>query len=311
MLSEKIIITVASTGSSLSPSMSDALPYLPEDIARQSIDAVKAGAAIVHLHARDPATGRPTNDCAVWSAMIGEIRAGSDALINMSASLGSAPEDRLSAVLMLRPDYATVIVGSMNYGLFRKVENQKATAFAHDWEKELYGPSSYEIVTNNSFKKIDRMIEILIDNDIGIEFECYDVGHLYILDYHLSRRTVRSPIVVQFLTGILGGIGSDVDHLLHMKRTAERLFGRDLRLFIHGTGTRNLRTAMSGALMGTHIRVGQEDSLIDMAGKKFASNAEQVQRVRQALEMLNYQIANADEARSILSDINAHETKLY
>jgi len=231
-----------------------------EEIARQSIGAVAAGAAIVHLHARDPRDGRPTNETAVWAAFIDRIRAETDAIINMSASLGSTAEDRLSAVLELRPDLATVIVGSMNYGLFRKVENQVVTDFRRDWEKELYGPSSHEIVTQNSFAKIGRMIDLLVERDIGIEFECYDVGHLTILEHHLSRKPVRRPIIVQFLTGILGGIPSETDHLLHMKRSAERLFGDDVRLFIHGTGRENIRTAARGALLGTHVRVGQEDT---------------------------------------------------
>lgn len=300
MVMEKVIITCAATGSSLGPSMSKNLPVTPLEIATQSIDAIAAGASIVHLHAREPETGKPTNETAVWAEAISRIRSETDAIINMSASLGTTAEDRLSAVLDIKPDIATVIVGSMNYGLFRKVANQGVYEFEHEWERNYYGPSSYEIVTNNSFKKIDRMIELLIDRDIAMEFECYDVGHLYILEHHLSKRSVKRPLIVQFLTGILGGIASDADHLLHLKRTAERLFGNDLRLFIHGTGTRNLRTAVAGALMGTHIRVGQEDSLFDMAGKPFASNADQVSRTRSVLETLNYEIASAAEARGIL-----------
>lgn len=300
MTSEKIIITCAATGSSLSPSMSKNLPVTPDAIAGQSLDAVQAGASIVHLHARDPKTGKPTNETAVWAEFVNKIRDSSDAIINMSASLGATAEDRLSAVLALKPDIATVIVGSMNYGLFRKVENQGVREFEQDWEKELYGPSSHEIVTNNSFAKISRMIDLLIDNGIAMEFECYDVGHLYILAHHLSQKPVARPIIVQFLTGILGGIQSDVDHILHMKRTAERLFGNALQLFVHGTGTNNLRAAASGALMGTHIRVGQEDTLFDIRGKQFASNAEQVDRMRTVLETLGYEIANPREARALL-----------
>lgn len=300
MTSDKVIITCAATGSSLSPSMSPHLPVTPEEIAQQSIDAVAAGAAIVHLHARDPRDGRPTNETAVWAAFIDRIRAETDAIINMSASLGSSAEDRLSAVLDLKPDLATVIVGSMNYGLFRKVENQGVYDFRHDWEKELYGPSAHEIVTQNSFAKIGRMIDILVDRDIGIEFECYDVGHLYIIEHHLSRKRVRRPIIVQFLTGILGGIPSETDHLLHMKRSAERLFGNDVRLFIHGTGRENIRTAARGALLGTHVRVGQEDTLFDRRGRRFASNADQVGRLRGVLEGLDFEIATPADARGIL-----------
>ena len=165
---KKTIITCAVTGASLSPSMSAGLPVTPDEIVTQSLAAVEAGAAIVHLHAREPADGRPTNDVGVWREIVSGIRAGGDAVINMSASMGKTPEDRLSAVLELRPEIATVIVGSMNYGLFRKAENQGISEFKLDWEKQAFGPASYEIVTDNSFAKIDRMIATLIDNDIGI-----------------------------------------------------------------------------------------------------------------------------------------------
>jgi uncharacterized protein (DUF849 family) len=281
----EIIITCAATGASLSPSMSSYLPFKPEDIVAQSVDAAKAGAAIIHLHARNPVDGSPTNDLAVWKQIVPEIRSRCDAIINMSASLGSSAEDRLSAVLALRPEIATVIVGSMNYGLFRKAENQGVKDFELDWEKEAFGRKSYEIVTNNNYAKIDKMMSILIAEDIGMEFECttnyakidkmmsiliaedigmefecYDVGHLYVLEHHLKKHKVKKPLIVQFLTGILGGIPSEIDHLLYMKRTAERLFGKDLELFTHGTGLANIRSAVYGGMMGTHVRVGQEDN---------------------------------------------------
>ncbi|MEJ8570080.1 3-keto-5-aminohexanoate cleavage protein [Microbaculum marinum] len=299
MPSHKTIITCAATGASLSPSMSPHLPVTPEQIVEQSLDAVKAGAAIMHLHARED-DGRPTNDVGVWREIVSGIREGSDVIVNMSASLGSTAEDRLSAVLDLRPEIATVIVGSMNYGLFRKAKNQGVSVFNLDWEKEAFGPKSYEIVTNNSFARIDRMMEILIDNDIGMEFECYDVGHLYILEHHLSRHDVKKPIIVQFLTGILGGIQSDVEHLVHMKTTARNLFGDDLELFIHGTGTANIRTAAAGGLLGTHVRVGQEDNLMDRPGVPFKSNAAQVERISTVFEALNIPVASIAEAREIL-----------
>lgn len=299
-MTDKRIITCAVTGSSLAPSMSAALPVTPAQIIEQSLDAVTAGAAILHLHARDPETGRPTNDTAVWAEFITELQLRSDAIINMSASLGSSAEDRLSAVLALKPDIATVIVGSMNYGLFNEVRDQGVTDFAHPWEQKMYGPSSDEIVTNNSFAKIGRMIELLQDHGIGMEFEIYDVGHLYILAEHLSRRPVSGPLIVQFLTGILGGIPSGPEHLLHLRHSAERLFGKDLVLFTHGTGRNNMRTATAGVLMGTHLRVGQEDTLFDLSRRPYESNAEQVDRIRQVIETLEYDVASPAEARAML-----------
>jgi uncharacterized protein (DUF849 family) len=299
MTARKTIITAAITGASLTPSMSRYLPVSPQEIAGQSVAAARAGAAIIHLHARE-ADGRATNATPIWQQFVPKIREQTDAIINMSASLGSTAEARLEAVLAVRPDVATVILGSMNYGLFRKAVNQGITQFDRDWEKEAFGPRSYELVTNNSFARIDRMLEILIAEDIGIEFEAYDVGHLYILEHHLSRRNVKRPITLQFLTGILGGIPSDIDHLLHMKRTSERLFGDAVELFIHGTGTGNIKAATFGALMGTHVRVGQEDNLFEAPGRPFQSNAAQVEKLRRILDEFGIEVATPAEARQIL-----------
>lgn len=299
MAKNKTIVTCAITGASLTPSMSPALPVTGEDVAAQSIDANRAGAAIIHLHARER-DGAPTNALSAWKEFVPRIRADTDAIINMSASLGSTAEERLEAVVELRPDIATVIVGSMNYGLFRKAENQGTSTFNTEWERKAFGPAAYEIVTSNSFAKIDRMIDILIDQDIAMEFECYDVGHLYILDYHLSRKQVRKPLIVQFLTGILGGISSDIDNLLFMKRTTERLFGLDVQIFTHGTGTGNIKAAAQGALMGTHVRVGQEDNLFEFPGKPFASNAAQVEKIGRIFGEFGLEVATPAEARAML-----------
>jgi uncharacterized protein (DUF849 family) len=294
------MITCAATGSTLSPSMSQYLPVTPEQIATQSIEAAQAGAAIIHLHARDPKDGRPTNDPEVWRQFIPRIRENCDAIINMSASIGNTAEDRVDAVLKLRPDIATVIVGSMNYGRFKKAIDQGVTTFKYDWEKEFYGPASHSIVTQNTFAKIDRMIDILIDNDIAMEFECYDVGHLYILDHHLQKKKLKGPLIVQFLTGILGGIPSDIDHLLHLKRTSERLFGDDVVLFTHGTGPHNMRAAAYGGLLGTNIRVGQEDNVTERPGRLFKSNAEQIEKIKRILDEFDIGVMTATEARQRL-----------
>ena len=296
----EVIVTCAATGASLSPSMSKYLPVTPEQIVQQSIDAAKAGASIIHLHARNPKDGSPTNDLGAWKEIVPEIKNKSGAIINMSASLGLTAEERLSAVLELRPEIATVIVGSMNYGLFRKAENQGVSQFDRPWEQEAFGPKAYEIVTNNSFAKIDRMISILLDHDIGIEFECYDVGHLYILEHHLKKHNVKKPIILQFLTGILGGIPSSIDHLVHLKRTSEQLFGPAVELFTHGTGMANIKTAVAGAMMGTHLRVGQEDNLFEAKGKPFTSNAAQVEKVKRILGEMNIGLMPVAKAREVL-----------
>lgn len=298
---QKTIITCASTGATLSPSMSPNLPVSPEEIAKQSKDAVKAGASILHLHARNP-DGSPTNATEIWAEFIPELQKDTDAIINMSASFGQTAEERLSAVRALRPDIATVIVGSMNYGLFAKSRNQGIDKFNTQWERDTFGENAYKIVTQNSFDTIHRMVDILVDEDIGMEFEAYDVGHLYILEHHLNRKpNIKRPIILQFLTGIMGGIPSDVDHLVHLKRTAERLFGDAVQLFTHGTGMGNIKAATYGAMMGTHLRVGQEDNLFEKPGVLFRSNAHQVEKITGILSALNIETATPAEARKILN----------
>jgi uncharacterized protein (DUF849 family) len=302
---QKVIITCAVTGASMTPSMSPYLPVTPAQMIEQSVAAVKAGAAALHLHARDPVDGRPTNATEVWEQFVPQIRAACDGVIIMSCSLGPTAESRLAAALKLKPEIGTVIVGSINYGNFKKAAEQGAgpediARFKHQWEKDSFGPGSYDKITSNSFKTIDRMIEIMIDNGIQIEFEIYDVGHLYIIEHHLSRHPLKGKISIQFLTGILGGITSEIDHLLHLKRTAERLFGEQLVIFTHGTGLVNIRTATYGALMGTNVRVGQEDNLFDRPGKPFKGNVEQVEKTKRILDELNIETATPAEARQLL-----------
>ncbi|WP_158744457.1 3-keto-5-aminohexanoate cleavage protein [Acidisphaera sp. L21] len=298
---KNIIVTCAVTGSTLTPSMSPYLPVTAEQMITQSVDAVKAGASILHFHARNPDDGSPTNDPKVWDSFIPAIRDQCDAVINFSCSMGATAEERLSAAMVLRPEIATVIVGSMNYGRFKKAHDQGVSEFKHEWEREFYGPKSYHIVTANTFHKIDRMIDICLEQNMLMEFECYDVGHLYILDYHLQRKpTMHKPIIVQFLTGILGGIPSSIEHLLHMKQTAENLFGSDMELFIHGTGPQNMKAATFGAMMGTNLRIGQEDNLQERPGRLFTSNAEQVTKIVRIMEEFDIKIATPEEARQRL-----------
>jgi len=281
--------------------MSPYLPVTAEQMIMQSVGAAKAGAAILHFHARKPDDGSPTNDPKVWNTFIPQVRAQCDAIINFSCSMGPTAEERMSSALIHRPEIATVIVGSMNYGRFKKAQDQGVSEFKHEWEREFYGPNAYHIVTQNTFHKIDRMIDICLEQNMLMEFECYDVGHLYILDYHLSRKkNMHKPIIVQFLTGILGGIPSSIEHLMHMKQTAENLFGSEMELFIHGTGPQNMRAAAYGAMMGTNIRVGQEDNVTERPGRLFKSNAEQVEKIRRIMEEFDIHHASPEEARQRL-----------
>lgn len=295
---KNVILTCAITGSTLSPSMSPHLPVTPEQIISKSLAAADAGATIVHLHARRPEDGQPTNDVEFWKDFVPEIRARSGVIINMSTGGGDTAEKRVDASLKLRPDIATVVVSSMNYGLFKKADG--VTDFVHEWERKHYGAAAHELITQNSFAKIDRMIDLLIDNDILIEFECYDVGHLYVLEHHLSKKQIRKPLVVQFLTGILGGIPSEVDHLVHMRVTAERLFGPDAILFTHGTLKNNMMAATCGGMMGTNVRVGQEDNLYERPSVPYKSNADQVRKICRIFDELGLEVASLSEARQRL-----------
>jgi 3,5-dioxohexanoate:acetyl-CoA acetone transferase len=295
---KKSIITCAVTGAALSPSMSPYLPYTPDQIVEQAIDAAQAGAAIVHLHARRPEDGCPTNDLSVWMQYLPRIKSGCDAIINMSIGGGGTLEQRLEPVLHAQPEMATVNVSSMTYGLFKKAEGFREWKF--DWEKEYYGPKSYSVIAENRISDVDRMIDVLSERGIIIEFECYDVGHIYVLAYLLKKKEFDYPFMLQFITGILGGIPSDIEHLLHMKRSADQLFGRDYELCIQGTQQNSMQTATVSGLLGANVRVGQEDSLFDLLGNLYKSNADQVNKLKRIFTELNIGIATPGEARKRL-----------
>jgi uncharacterized protein (DUF849 family) len=296
---KKTIITSAITGSGLSPTMSPYLPYTPDDIVKQAIDAAHTGAAIVHLHARRPEDGRPTYDLKVWMQYLSRIKEGCDAIINMSTGGTGTVEERLGAVLHARPEIATIAVSSMSYGLFKKAAGFKDWKF--EWEKEIYGPKSYERVPTRTFTEVDRTIDLLCEKDITIEFECYDLGHLYVLAYFLEKKKFQRPFMVQFITGILGGSPSDIEHLLHLKRSAEQaLAGYNYELCLQGTQRNNMQTATYSGMMGYNVRVGQEDNLFDPQGVPYKSNAEQISRLRRIFDALNIEIATPDEARKRL-----------
>lgn len=295
----RCIITCAVTGSTLSPSMSPYLPYTPDQIVEQAIDAAHAGASILHLHARNPEDGRPTSELSVWMQYLPRIKAGCDAIINMTSGGAGTVEDRLKAVLTARPEMATINVASMSYGLFKKAEG--FTNWKFDWEKEYYGPKSYERVAERKISDVDRAIDLLSEKGITIEFECYDVGHIYILAYLLEKKKFNRRFMVQFITGILGGIPSDLEHLLHMKRSAEQaLQGYQYELCMQGTMRNNMLTATYSGILGGNIRVGQEDNLYDARGVPYRSNAEQVNKIKQIFSEFYIEIATPEEARTRL-----------
>jgi uncharacterized protein (DUF849 family) len=296
----KVIITCAVTGSIHTPTMSPHLPVTPEEIAAEAIAAAEAGAAILHLHARDPDDGRPTPDPAVFKAFVPAIRDATDAVINITTGGGAhmTLDERMAAAVALEPEMCSLNMGSMNFGIYpmaAKYDNWK-----HDWEKPFL-ESTDDFVFRNTFSDIERVVGTLGATGARFEFECYDVGHLYNLAHMLERGVVRPPLFVQTVFGILGGIGPDVENLVHMRRTADRLFGDDYQWSVLGAGRHQMNFATMGAIMGGNVRVGLEDSLYAGRGRLATGNAEQVTKIRRILDDLSLEIATPDEARELLA----------
>jgi uncharacterized protein (DUF849 family) len=298
--SNKVIITCAITGSIHTPTMSDALPYRPEDIAAQSIAAAEAGAAILHLHARDPNDGRPTPDPAVFMQFLPRIKQATDAVINVTTGggLNMTVEQRLVGPLLAKPEMCSLNMGSMNFGLFPLAD--RYATWKHEWEKG-YLSSTDDFIFRNTFRDIERILKMLgEEHGTRFEHECYDVGHLYNLAHFVDRKLVRPPFFVQIIFGILGGIGAEIRNLIFMKETGDRLFGKDYRWSVLAAGRAQIPFATQAAMMGGNVRVGLEDSLYIGKGKRASSNAEQVKKMRRILEELGHEIATPAEAREIL-----------
>ena len=299
-MSDKVIITCAVTGSIHTPTMSPNLPFTPEEIAEQGIAAAKAGAAILHLHARDPNDGRPTADPDVFMQFLPKIKAECDAVINITTGGSSAMtlEQRLAAPLLAQPEMCSLNMGSMNFGLFPMQRRYDDWKFA--WEPRLL-EATRDIVFKNTFADIEKIFSLLGEGcGTRFEFECYDVSHIQTLAFYLREGLVKKPVFVQFVLGVLGGIDASPEQLLHMKATADRLLGDNYRFSTLAAGRHQIPLATMGAIMGGNVRVGLEDSLLIGRGKLAANNAEQVAKIRTILEELGYEIATPDEARAIL-----------
>ena len=295
----KVIITSAVTGAIHTPSMSPHLPVSPEEIAEAALAAAQAGAAIVHLHARDPRDGRPSQDVRHFEPILERVSKGTDAVINITT--GGSPqmtvEERIQPAAVFKPELASLNLGSMNFGLFQMMD--RFERFEHDWERPML-ERSREVVFKNTFSDIETILRIGAENDTRFEFECYDISHLGTLDHFRREGLTRGPLFVQSVFGLLGGIGAHPEDLMHMRRTADRFFGDDYHWSILGAGRHQLPLATIGAAMGSNVRVGLEDSLWIGPGELATSNAQQVERIRTILEALNLDIATPDEAREML-----------
>ena len=295
----KVIITCAVTGSIHTPTMSPHLPITPDEIAVAAIGAAEAGAAIVHLHARNAKDGSPTQDPKVFLEFLPKIKAASDVVINLTT--GGAPtmtvEERLQPALQLKPEVASLNMGSMNFGLYEMLGRYKE--FKYDWEKP-YLAASDDRLFKNSFKDIAYILQSCSDNETRFEIECYDIGHLYSAAHFLDRKLVKPPLFIQSVFGIRGGIGAHAEDVLHMKRTADRLFGDAYYWSVLGAGRNQMATAAMSAVIGGNVRVGLEDSLWLGRGQLAKSNAEQVAKARRILEELGLVVASPDDAREML-----------
>ena len=297
----KVAITCAVTGAIHTPTMSDALPYRSEDIAQHAIDAAKAGAAILHLHARDPEDGSVSLDPDHFMRFLPEIKRHTNAVINISTggSLKTSIEDRINPSAVASPEMSSLNMGSMNFSFHPLADRYKDWKF--DWERD-YVANSDGYIFRNTFRDIAKVERSLgREHNVKFEHECYDVGHLYNLKFCMATGLFKPPIFLQFVMGILGGIGADLDNLIFMKRTADRLFGDRYQWSVLGAGAAQMPLATQAVMMGGNVRVGLEDSLFIERGKLASSNAEQVAKVRRLVEELGYEVASPDEVREMLS----------
>ena len=294
-----VIITCAITGAIHTPTMSPHLPITADEIADAAIGAAKAGAAIVHLHARDPRNGKPTQDPIAFEQFLPKIKAGSNVVINLTTGGAPtmSPEERLQPALKLKPEVASLNMGSMNFGLYEMLGRYKE--FKYDWEQP-YLAGSDDRIFKNTFKDIAYILESCSNNDTRFEIECYDIGHLYTAAHFFDRGLLKPPLFIQSVFGIRGGIGPHPEDVLHMKRTADRLFGDAYLWSVLGAGRNQMFIAAQSAVMGGNVRVGLEDSLWLGRGTLAKSNAEQVTKVRRVLEEIGLQVATPDEARKML-----------
>jgi uncharacterized protein (DUF849 family) len=298
-VSKKIIISCAVTGSIHTPSMSPYLPVTAQEIAESALGAAEAGAAIVHLHARNPVDGRPDQSPEAFEPFLRVIKQSSNVVVNLTT--GGSPymsvEERVRPAAVWKPEVASLNMGSMNFGLFPMLKRFKE--FKHEWEPQML-ENSKDLVFRNSFKDIAYALNTLNETGTRYEFECYDTSHLYNLHYFWTEGLVKAPLFIQTCFGLLGGIGPHPDDVMHMKRTADRLFGDQYRWSVLGAGRSQMQVAAMAAAMGGNVRVGLEDSLWLGKGTFAPTNASQVLQVRKIIEGLGLEVATPEEAREIL-----------
>ncbi len=300
-MSKPVIITCAPTGSIHTPTMSPYLPITPSEIARAAIDAAEAGASVIHLHARDPETGKPDPRPETFMKFLPTIKQSTNAALNISTGGGHGMtiQERLAAATAASPEMASLNMGSMNFGLFPALE--KYSEWKHKWEPE-YLEMTRDFIFSNTFATIEYALKNLgEEHGTKFEFECYDLGHLYNLAWFVDKGLVKPPFFVQMIYGILGGVGADLDNLMHMHTIANKLFGDDYEWSVLAAGRHQMSFSTQSAMLGGNVRVGLEDSIYIGKGELATSNAQQVKKIRSILESLSLEIATPDEARARLN----------
>ena len=296
---KKVIITCAITGAMHTPTMSDALPITPEQIADESVKAAQAGASIIHLHARNPENGQPTGDPNVFMKFLPAIKERTDAVINLTT--GGSPtmsvEERLACAMKVKPEMCSLNMGSINFAMFPLANRYKT--WKYNWEED-YVRNSDDFIFRNTFRDIEKIMTIMAEHGTKFEHECYDVGHLYNLAHFADRGLIKPPFFIQTIFGILGGIGADEENLMFMRNTADRLFGNDYQWSILAAGKNQMPFSTHAALMGGNVRVGLEDSLFIGRGEMATSNAQQVDKITRILKEFSLEIATPEETRQIL-----------
>lgn len=296
---DKVIITCAVTGSIHTPTMSPHLPITADEIASDAIAAAEAGAAMLHLHARNPANGQPSQDPELFAAFLPRIKQSTDAILNITTGggLGMSLDDRLAPAKRFRPEVCSMNMGSVNFNI--SGAGAKISEWKHEWEKP-YLDMTKDFILSNTFAQIERAMTELSGQGTRFEFECYDIAHLYNLAHFVDRKIIEPPFFIQGVFGILGGIGPDPENVMHMKSTADRLFGDNFLFSLLAAGKHQMRLTTLSALLGGSVRVGLEDSLYAGKGQLATSNAEQVSKIRRILEELSLTVATPDEARAMM-----------
>lgn len=299
-MSRKVIISCAITGAIHTPTMSDFLPITPQQISKEAIGAANAGASIIHLHARNPETGRPDQSPNAFAKFLPEIYNNTDAIMNITT--GGSPymkvEERVLPTLNFKPELASLNMGSMNFGLFPLLAKYKT--FKHDWEKK-HLEATTDLVFKNTFKDIEFILKQCSHNGTRFEFECYDTSHLYNLAHFVDRNFVEPPFFIQTVFGILGGIGTHSDDVMHMKRTADRLFGDNYEWSVLGAGSSQMRIGAQALASNGNVRVGLEDSIWAGKGIHAKNNSTQVIKIKQIIEGIGLEVASPHEARKMLN----------